>query len=177
MIPLSPFVRYRLSHYNSLERQRWIRCYAKVLGAALAKLHHARFDHRDLKGTNILISESTTRPDYVILDLDAVRRWLILPSFQRHKNLARLLASLQGMTKINSSDALRFLRTYRRTAYQLSHATALGAVQDRSWKSAWKSISRLAEAYHQRKKSSNQVVAAQLPHELPPQESSQRKAA
>lgn len=103
---------------------------AQHLGNLLQRLHAERFDHRDLKPTNLLLS---TTGQVWLIDLDGVWRWPILPRFRRTQNLARLWAGLSAKGLASATDALRFLRAY------------LPARDYQNWKTVWRQVARRAE--------------------------------
>jgi hypothetical protein len=99
---------------------------ARELGTQLRKLHQHGFDHRDLKGSNILVSEFDAGLKLWLIDLDGVWRWPILPSSRRIQNLARLWVGMLQFQSVSATDALRFLKVY------------LGS----DWRSCWKPLLR-----------------------------------
>ncbi len=113
---------------SSIERRRWMRRISDRLARQIRWLHECGFEHRDLKSKNILVS---SKPDDVqtwLLDLEAVRRWRIVPDLRRIQNLSRLNASSLSVPEIRLSDRLRFLKTY------------LGSAYSGEWKRSWRKI-------------------------------------
>jgi hypothetical protein len=106
---------------------------ALELGTQIRRLHQHRFDHRDLKASNILVSECEAGLQLWLIDLDGVWRWPILPKSRRIQNLARLWIGVARSQQVTAADALRFLKVY------------LGQDWRRSWKSFWLQIGRRAE--------------------------------
>jgi|GEM_PF-2456865 len=105
------------------------------LADRLRRLHTCRFDHRDLKFQNILISIQSENIACWLLDLDAVRRWPIgLPRQRAVQNLSRLNVSASLHQAFRRSDRLRFLQTY------------LGERFAREWKWWWRQIDRRTRA-------------------------------
>lgn len=100
---------------------------ARQLGEQLQRLHQHRFDHRDLKPTNILLD---LHDQIYLIDLDGVRRWPLLPRFRRVQNLARMWAGLGGSRQVTATDALRFLFAY------------LPPEQRGDWKTLWRQVKR-----------------------------------
>ncbi|WP_459555300.1 lipopolysaccharide kinase InaA family protein [Lacunimicrobium album] len=151
LVPLAPFVKHVLSSQTSEVQRDWRLRYAKLLGRELAKFHHARFDHRDLKAMNILVAEDVHQTSYTILDLDAVRRWNVLPTVLRNKNLARIVSSLMEVSTVSPSDALRGLVAYRRMTRRLALAEIESGRDDTGWKSQWRETAKLVDGYQSRK--------------------------
>lgn len=102
----------------------------RQLGLQLQRLHRRGFDHRDLKPTNILISDHGASPSVWLIDLDGVWRWPWLPGPRRVQNLARLWAGVAAIQGVTPTDALRLLFAY------------LTPEQRRSWKSLWRRVAR-----------------------------------
>ncbi len=106
---------------------------ARCLAIQIQRLHRHRFDHRDLKPTNILLSVSADKHTVWLIDLDGVWRWpVLLPSPRRIQNLARLWAGVALTSNVTPTDALRFLLAY------------LPPEQRGNWKSLWRRVARLA---------------------------------
>ena len=93
------FVRRKARH--------WLRRYSLQLARQIGTLHSFGFDHRDLKASNILVSEDPEETQTWLLDLDAVRRWPWLPLQRSVQNLARLNVSSLNKPMIHNSDRLR----------------------------------------------------------------------
>ncbi len=110
---------------------------AQQLGLLLQRLHAERFDHRDLKPTNLLLSDEGR---VWLIDLDGLWRWPILPRARRVQNLARLWAGLAVRRLVTATDALRFLLAY------------LPRNQRGDWKSLWRQIAHRAASKIERKK-------------------------
>ena len=104
----------------------------RQLGLQLQRLHQRGFDHRDLKPTNVLISDSSPVQPVWLIDLDGVWRWPWLPSPRRTQNLARLWAGVAMIPGVTPTDALRLLFAY------------LTPQQRRNWKTLWRRVARRA---------------------------------
>ncbi len=102
---------------------------AQQLGLLLQRLHAERFDHRDLKPTNLLLSDAGR---VWLIDLDSIWRWPVLPRSRRVQNLARLWAGLARHRQVTATEALRFLLAY------------LTPKQRGDWKSLWRQVVRRA---------------------------------
>ena len=102
----------------------------RQLGLQLQRLHRSGFDHRDLKPTNILLSQVSSNPRVWLIDLDGVWHWPWLPSLRRVQNLARLWAGVVQTRSVSPTDALRLLFAY------------LTPKQRRGWKPLWRQIAR-----------------------------------
>lgn len=109
----------------------------RQLGALLQRLHEERFDHRDLKPTNLLMSH---HGQVWLIDLDGVWRWPSLPQSRRVQNLARLWAGLVARRRATPADALRFLLAYLRPR------------ERGDWRSLWRQVARCATKIIARKK-------------------------
>lgn len=124
---------------------------AVELGTQIRRLHQHRFDHRDLKASNILVSESEAGMQLWLIDLDGVWRWPILPRSRQIQNLARLWIGVDRTQQVTAADALRFLKVY------------LGQDWRKSWKSFWLQIGRRAElkiaSDQRRKRRADRAVA------------------
>ncbi len=147
LVPLAPFLRFLLVKMSAEDQSRWCRKYAELLGEAMARLHEAGFDHRDLKAMNWLVAEEPSRTEYQLLDLDAVRWWWILPRRQRMKNIARLKASVDESTRFSKTLCLRFLRAYSQTWDELHGHVVYEGLKKRRWKSDWLSVESLSKRY------------------------------
>jgi len=123
---------------TSLKKSRefWAqRCnLSRELASQIRRLHQHRFDHRDLKASNVLVSNSGARPQPWLIDLDGVWQWPILPRVRVIQNLARLWVGVTMTNEVTATDALRFLKSY------------MGRDFLKSWRPLWRSISRRAAA-------------------------------
>jgi hypothetical protein len=120
---------------DRLQQRRWRNRMLTHLAGQLQRLHASRFDHRDLKFQNILVSGDAESIACWLLDLDAVRRWPIrLPRSRAVQNIARLNASTTLYRMFSIADRLRFLKTY------------LGSSFARDWKWWWRQIDRRTQA-------------------------------
>lgn len=115
------------------EQSQWLRGRAASLARAARKLHEAGFDHRDLKFSNLLVSDDLADARVWLLDLDAVRRWTKLPDHRARQNLSRIDVSAQQTGAIGRAQRLRFLKDY------------LGPRFAGEWKEWWRQISRRSE--------------------------------
>ncbi len=96
-------------------------------------MHAWRISHRDLKGGNLVVTDTPDGPDVYLIDLDGarLRRWLAAGA--RMRDLARLSASMRLHPWITRSCRLRFLQSYARE---------LGLAAD-DWKTMWRQARRL----------------------------------
>jgi len=124
----------------------------RQLGLQLQRLHQRGFDHRDLKPTNLLISEQLGRPHVWVIDLDGVWSWPWIPGPRRVQNLARLWAGVATLNGVTPTDALRLLRAY------------LTPEQQPHWKTLWRRISKRSAL----KLRSQAVAATASPSPQPP---------
>lgn len=127
---------------SAAEQRRRTLAIAQRLAHQLRRLHDCRYDHRDLKFGNILVSTDIDQPARTwLLDLDAVKQWPRLPVQRAVQNLSRInVSSLQGAA-IDNVLRLRFLRWY------------LGDRFSAEWKWWWRSIARRSRQKQQQNKS------------------------
>ena len=81
----------------------------------LDTLERSRLTHRDLKASNVLLRDwdgRTHAPSIVLVDLDGLRRPLVLSAGRRRKHLVRLAASLLDHSNVTRADFARLLRSY-----------------------------------------------------------------
>lgn len=109
------------------DRQQWLHQGLWRLARQIRRMHDCRYDHRDLKFDNILVSTSLSGQSW-FLDLDAVRRWPWLPRERSVQNIARLNVSSLSRPEICRTDRLRFLKHY------------LGPDLQADWKWWWRKI-------------------------------------
>jgi tRNA A-37 threonylcarbamoyl transferase component Bud32 len=112
------------------QRVRWL---AVRLGQLVRRLHERQISHRDMKGSNILITPGTDHLQHeqlYLIDLDAVQIWRRLPARRRNQNLARIWVSLGKLPGVQRTDWLRFLRAY----------LPGGLRSPTAWKSLWNEI-------------------------------------
>jgi glycosyltransferase involved in cell wall biosynthesis len=120
-----------LADLDASRRQRARRAFARALGDLFRRLHASGIYHNDLKDVNVLVRGALEAPDFIILDLEAVR---IVPSIarrRRQKNLVQLMRTLGRQAR--GADRARFLAAYlgpgverrerRRWAVQVSRRT------------------------------------------------------
>jgi hypothetical protein len=127
---LHAFFHTRWLEMDAGNQALWLAGRARQLARQLRRLHASGFDHRDLKFPNLLVAEDPADRRVWLLDLDAVRRWPVLPRFRAEQNLARLNVSAMQVAGIRASDRLRFLRDY------------LGSRFPAEWKRWWRAIAR-----------------------------------
>ncbi len=109
------------------------------VASLLAALDRAGLTHRDMKASNILISQDSDAEPFGarIVDLDGLhrRRW-----GKRRQPLVRLAASVLDAPSLTQSDFLRFLRQY----------LALTSPARDDWKSLFRRSARQARQYAER---------------------------
>jgi hypothetical protein len=116
-----------------------------VLIELLHRLETHRLHHRDLKGSNLLITgwdSPEDKPRIWIVDLDGLGARMPLSRRARWQPLVRLTASLLGYASITRTDYARFLKAYLERA---------GISVDR-WKQGFRMIQARAEDYARRAK-------------------------
>ncbi len=105
-----------LSEFSKLdpsERRRAKRRIGEAIAGFLATMKAHRIGHRDLKASNLLITNWNAKdatPRIWVVDLDGLRQHLIQPNAIRQ--LVRLAASLIGYSEVSATDYARCLRTY-----------------------------------------------------------------
>ena len=108
-IELHEFVKQLLSVGSNVNRTR-LRTLIDQLAHLIGTLHHRHLSHRDLKASNVLISNN----QLTFIDLVGVMRHRKLRRSRRIQNLARLNASSLCCAGLTRTDKLRFLRVYLR---------------------------------------------------------------
>lgn len=136
-VALSAFYDVYLHEMPARDANDWLNRHARKFGEVIAKLHAARFDHRDLKSNNMLVANDFSRTEISLLDLDAARRWVVLPQARVTQNLARMNRSTLDCPTVSLTHRLRFLRSY------------LGSHFQSEWKSYWKRIAKRAVKFTQ----------------------------
>lgn len=127
----------RLPGLPANEQRRIVRGVLAQAARLLRTMHDRRVTHRDLKSSNVLVSQTDdlAAPQLWLIDLDGVQTWLRVPWRHRLQNLSRFYVSFHSSPWITLTDRLRFLRTYLAGSFR----------QRRSWKDLWNSIAREAE--------------------------------
>ncbi len=111
-----------------VQQRHWKLGLTRRLALQLRRLHECRYDHRDLKFQNILVSQDPAADAVWLLDLDAVRAWPWRSRSRAVQNLARLNVSSLMRTMFQKTDRLRFLKTY------------LGVRFAAEWRNWWRAI-------------------------------------
>ncbi|MBX7167369.1 MAG: hypothetical protein K1X74_13650 [Pirellulales bacterium] len=111
------------------------RC-AVQLGELIGRLHAWNLAHRDLKGANLVVSETHGDLRCHLVDLKGLRRVRQISLRLRARNLARLLASASAHAWISRTIRLRFLQAYVRQQPQ----------RDVCWKALWRAVDRESAA-------------------------------
>jgi serine/threonine protein kinase len=133
-VALSAYLEVYLPDWPITQTENWIVRYSAPIALSLATLHQSRFDHRDLKSNNILVSRDSNATAYWLIDLDAMRKWPIsLPESRRIQNLARLAFDAEKSPAIRQTHLLRFLKAYLRQSAGYDYS-------DADWKRVWKLI-------------------------------------
>ncbi|MBS0263169.1 MAG: hypothetical protein JSS02_14590 [Planctomycetes bacterium] len=122
------FLRQTWPTLSPVEQRQWVTVHSRRLAVQMRRLHDAGFDHRDLKFSNLLVSEVTDDARVWFLDLDGMRRWKRLPDQRMVQNLARISISARAHGLGSLADRVRFLKWY------------LGAHRAADWKTWWHRI-------------------------------------
>lgn len=130
-IELHEFVKQLLQVGSNVNRHR-LRLLIDQLARLIGTLHHRHLSHRDLKASNVLVSNQ----QLTLIDLVGVVRHRKLRRSRRIQNLARLNVSSAACAGLTRTDKLRFLRVYLRWGLRGRH----------SWKHWWRAIAQATAA-------------------------------
>lgn len=103
---------WRSSALETSQRLRLAALCAVSLGRLLGTMHAARISHRDLKGSNVLVSGCGQTVRTWLIDADGVRIHRRLAARRRAADLARLAASVEAHSWVTRSIRYRFLQAY-----------------------------------------------------------------
>lgn len=106
------------------------------LARLVALLHQRRLSHRDLKASNVLVSEEEGRRRLTLIDLVGVTTHRHVSRSRRVQNLARLHTSFHAFAHVSRTDKLRFLRVYLRW----------GLRSRQGWKDWWRAVAAATDA-------------------------------
>lgn len=109
----------------------------------LAGLRDAGFYHRDLKASNLLVTDwdgSGGAPRVWVVDLEGLHRGVAASYRARWRPVIRLAASLASYDAVTRTDCARFLRAY---------LPRVGIPADQ-WKTHWRRLADRAAAYNRR---------------------------
>ena len=85
----------------------------RQLAAILAGLHKNGLWHRDAKATNFLVAKAADgQYKLCLVDMDGIKRYLVLRGRRRLRPLWQLAASLMGVAGVNRTDYLRVFTFY-----------------------------------------------------------------
>lgn len=132
-VSLELFARDHLRTLGPVERTKWLGAHREQLARQLRRLHASRFDHRDLKFSNLLVSNDPRDARIWLLDLDHVRCWRRLPRSRAVQNLSRVAVSARICLPNVATECLRFLKAYLRDRFAAE------------WKMWWRAIARRSE--------------------------------
>jgi tRNA A-37 threonylcarbamoyl transferase component Bud32 len=109
--PLDEFVERHLPRLPADRRTEIRRRLAETLGATTARLHDGGFLHTDFHPGNLLIQlDASDRPQFAMIDLDALR---VRPVVREREAIANLaLLNHYFWIRSSRSDRCRFLRAY-----------------------------------------------------------------
>jgi tRNA A-37 threonylcarbamoyl transferase component Bud32 len=124
---LHAFVKQLLSVGTKINRIQ-LRTLIDQLARLIGTLHHRHLSQRDLKASNVLVSNH----QLTFIDLVGVIRHRKLRRSRRIQNLARLNASSGCCAGLTRTDKLRFLRVYLRW----------GLRGRQGWKQWWRAIEK-----------------------------------
>jgi hypothetical protein len=138
----------KLANLPDAERRSLLRRRIEQLARLVTAMHNRGVSHRDLKATNILVTDDqrpVTDADFGrfhLIDLVGVSLGEKVAMRQRQQNLMRLHASFHQHAGLTRTDKLRFLRAYLRPG-------CLGWKRARwkaHWKKWWTSVERATRA-------------------------------
>lgn len=119
------------------ERTRAQRANLRLVAAWIRQMHERGWTHRDLKASNLLISEPlAASARFWFIDLVGARRIGTVSDRRRWRDLARLNASFAIQPGLPRTDRLRFLRSYLQWHLRGREG----------WKIWWKQIACLTDA-------------------------------
>lgn len=129
---ITRFLDRNLPGLERKEHRRVLRGVIHESAMLLRRLHDRRATHRDLKASNILLSqtEDPAHPRLWLIDLDGVQTWQDVPEKHRLQNLTRFYVSFHQNPWLSMTDRLRFLRIY----------LARGFRDKKLWKRYWREI-------------------------------------
>ncbi|MFQ5463889.1 MAG: lipopolysaccharide kinase InaA family protein, partial [Phycisphaerae bacterium] len=137
-VDLDQLVSSELSRLDPRTRRRAKQTIGEAIAGFLATMQAQRLGHRDLKASNVLITNWNAEgvpPRIWVVDLDGLRKQPFRPNETRQ--LVRLAASLVGCRDLSATDYARCLRRY------LSITEGDAA----SWRPTFAAVSRRARAY------------------------------
>jgi tRNA A-37 threonylcarbamoyl transferase component Bud32 len=141
---LQDFVKQLLNVGTNVNRTR-LRTLVDQLARLVGTLHYRHLSHRDLKASNLLVSEN----QLFFIDLVGVMRHRKLRRSRRLQNLARLNTSSECCAGLTRTDKLRFLRVYLRW----------GLRGRDGWKRWWREIEKATAEKIERNKRKGRPLA------------------
>jgi tRNA A-37 threonylcarbamoyl transferase component Bud32 len=105
---------WRIADRPVASRLRLARRCAESLGTLLGRMHSKRVAHRDLKGSNVLVTQRDNLLHTWLIDMDGVTVHRLLTARRRASDLARLATSVEAHPWVTKSIRYRFLRAYAR---------------------------------------------------------------
>jgi len=115
LVDLDQFALSVLPRLDARESHRWKRGVIERVANLFAQILQNGLHHRDLKGSNVLLSGPNGAGGEckaVLLDLDGLRTWIPRKAAAERSRLTRLAASLLQYKSVTRADYARFLRAY-----------------------------------------------------------------
>lgn len=108
---------YKSPNTDEVKRKQWIKDFAQYIG----KMHKAGIIHGDLRAGNILMSISSGRSEFMMIDIERNSYHKVIPMRLVKKNLVQLIKRLSFDT-FTARDRILFLNIYNQS-YGCFHKT------------------------------------------------------
>lgn len=106
-----PFLRTRFGSAWDAQALRARRDFIRAFGSLVGRLHQSGIFHGDLRGGNVLITQGSNAPRFILIDNERTRHFPGgIPMRLRLKNLVQTRVIV--MPDLTTTDRMRFLRAY-----------------------------------------------------------------
>ena len=139
---------WRLASCRLSERLRRAAPCAESLGRLVGRMHAWQINHRDLKGSNLLVAEGDRGLRTYLVDTDGARLRRRFSAARQVRDLARLAASIEAHPWVTRTLRCRFLRTYVRQLPQ----------DQVDWKTLWREVAAASRRMVRRKRRRREPV-------------------